>query len=647
MEARTVETLINDIKNLIGSANFSKSITNQLKTKLAEFEKDERLICPQSNEFFTTDNPAYTILTGDKIQSVVSLTSMNELETYFKTKNLERLDPWTRYKILGYEPNAEIMELVKKTENKLEFMEKLIREEIALPTELEEFNIQFFLLEEQEKQEKAAAENYYRSSDLYSSFLLKDKEEQEKTDAIALQFSLFSPLKNEQEKKKEIEEKYARYINNNTLNLSNKYVSNKEVYDSIVPFLEKHREITILNLQNNDLRGPGAIRALTKIRTLKSLNLSGSQIGDEEVKILAENTTLRELNVSRCEIRNDEGIIALSKNKTLMSLDVSYNYINIEGIEALAENTTLKSLKLAGCALSLNEVKLLAGNTTLETLDLSNNKIKEAGAKVLAVNKTLTTLILHLCEINKNGVEALAQNTTLRSLDLGANSVSSEGALALAKNTTLRILNLSGASIGGFSGATVQAFAGNKTLRSLDISCTNLYSGTYAKVAKILAQNTTLISLNISGNKIGDEGAIALAKNTTLKDLYICGDLRPTEIGVAGIHALAKNKTLLLLDLDGNNIDYAGNKLFVGVPVSVKTYVKCPGNERNEDCDIHTYLDYREVDKLSPEEINRIRKAAGLTLEKNVPQQIAIGIENNLLVEPTKEDVAPRKPCTP
>lgn len=590
LDTKSIQTQIDEIEEIIVSAKFSENITDQLNKKLMEFK--ERLTCPISMECFSVDNPPYTILTGHGIETVISLSTKNDLER----KNIKN-DPYTTYTILGYKLNIKRMEFVKRAEEKLALMKQLIQDEIENPTELAEFNLQFYLIEDEEKQIEGAA--------LFHSFLFSQ------------------PVRNHFD--------FTKYHINNKLDLSNRYINNKEVYESIVPYLEQHPEITTLLLRGSRIIG-GGVRALARIRTLKSLDLSNSPIGDAGAKVLAKNTTLISLNVSGCKIE-DAGIIALAESKTLLSLDVSGNYIELEGIEALAKNTTLRSLNVSRCALVQEEIEALANNTTLTWLDVSRNKIGNAGAIALAQNKTLTTLIMELCEIKTEGAKKLAENKSLKFLSLKLNAVFFEGAEALAQNTTLKLLDLSCNNLGSNA---AKALSKNETLRILNLSQTfNIKSAGAIELAK----NKTLLSLDLSFNEIGDEGAIALAKNLTLKELYLSGSSsHETKIGNKGFQALAQNETLAELELDGNMVEFAGGKLWLAVPTFVKT----------ED-GYQKFYEHNEIMINSPNEIHRIRKAAKLLTKSEIAKQqhqITIDIESILPVDSIKEP-APKKPCAP
>ncbi|HHF0525378.1 TPA: hypothetical protein ACTUT5_002494 [Legionella anisa] len=549
-QKRTLEELINDIENLIASTRFGKDTTDYLNDLLLGFKNKVKysFSCPISLDCFSVDDPAYTILTGDKVQTVISLKTKNEYE---RTKQTH--DPITRYAILGYEPNIEIMASMKKTKKKLKLIETLIKEEIENPSELERMKEELFHLEDREKQEKAAADAYYfKSSNFFESG------------------------------RRNID--YTKFVTGNKLDLSNQFILNEEVYFSIVPFLEKHREITILNLHGSHITSPGAVRALAKIRSLDSLDLSGSPIGDVGAQILAKNTILKSLNLSNCNINN---AIPLSYNKNLKSLDLSYNFLQI-GVEELAENTTLKKLNLCACSLVKEELEALAENTTLIYLDASRNKVKNEGAKILAKNKNLSTLILTFNEITEAGAKALAENTTLIRLGLSLNSIRSEGAAALAKHSHLEWLDVSMNNLGGSVAAT--ALAQNTKLKVLNMFRTFLNSTGTEKLAK----NENIRYLDVGGNNIGVAGAKALAQNNTLECLYICGEsVVLPNIGVEGAKALAQNNTLTILGLDGNRIEVRKDRLFINV-----------GTYEN------SAADYKEIEGLSEVEINRLSKAA-------------------------------------
>jgi uncharacterized coiled-coil protein SlyX len=164
------------------------------------------------------------------------------------------------------------------------------------------------------------------------------------------------------------------------------------------------------------------VEALTKNRTIKTLNLRATFDGDEGAKavaaILKENSTIEVVDLEDNKITGEGARSiagALKKNTSILRINLSSNNIGDKGAEAVAD--------------------ALKKNKSLRFINLGSNKIGAEGAKAiggaLKENKALRCIYLHENQIGDEGAKAIAdalkENTSLRELSIGGNKIGEEG----------------------------------------------------------------------------------------------------------------------------------------------------------------------------------------------------------------------------
>jgi hypothetical protein len=125
------------------------------------------------------------------------------------------------------------------------------------------------------------------------------------------------------------------HLEKNKLDLHSQQLTDQDIQQIIIPFLQEHPEITKLNVRSNCIGDNGA-RALASNTTLTKLAIWDNRIGGNGAKALASNTTLTNLDVSYNRI-GDDGAKALASNTVLETLDVSSIEIGHSGVKALLE----------------------------------------------------------------------------------------------------------------------------------------------------------------------------------------------------------------------------------------------------------------------------------------------------------------------
>lgn len=191
---------------------------------------------------------------------------------------------------------------------------------------------------------------------------------------------------------------------------------------------------------------------------------------------------------------------------------------------------------------------------------------------------------------DKQGVilaDALKQNTHITEVNLDGNNIGDITAIALASIKTLQSLNLTGNHI-EFKGLIAlaksnlkklavdfivkenplealemtEAFIKNKTLESLDLTCS--YLPTHL-LGELIAKNTTIKTLGLPlGTR--DEGLEFIGNNKTLKELY----LRENRLTDKGAAYIGSNTNIEILRIDKSNITDTGAVFLTLLPALKK-----------------------------------------------------------------------------
>lgn len=302
--------------------------------------------------------------------------------------------------------------------------------------------------------------------------------------------------------------------------------------------LEIPSEITVLsdllyfeNLETLVIRGSSAedYSFLTKLFSLRSLDVSGSIISAETLKYIGLLPELTDLNLSECGLID---ISSLANATNLVTLDLSDNSIRdisalsaLEHLETLnlrnnsvnflssfAEMESLRELNIADNALTslsplenatnlvtliadnnqLMEISVLASMVNLEYFTAANNRIVDASC--LASCTQLTHL--DLSDNRLQSIDVMKYLVDLSYLDISNNSVSDLPELPVMEQ--LQTFNASYNNL-----TSVEALAGQPLLAYVNLD----YNAELTDVT-CLADCVMLVQLDIFGTKVGDIQAL-------------------------------------------------------------------------------------------------------------------------------------------
>ena len=282
-------------------------------------------------------------------------------------------------------------------------------------------------------------------------------------------------------------------------------------------FLE-YLDISDCNL--SDLQIATIALALSKISTLKHLNLSNNKISSDDTahkisSVITNNLSLKSINLGNCYLQEGGIVIiaeALANITSLLCIDMSRNNVTDNSIQSMAaavrENLLLEQLKLGRCfqhTLDLttrNEEGIkeflmpLTMLTCLKYLDLHSSYINEAASELLPVvianNKSLSHLDLTDCQLPCMKLIAIAaklkSTSTLKFLSLSSNVIVNEAAYEIAV-----------------------AISNSFVLEYLALSDCELEERGFIDIAESLLNVSSMKHLDLSKNTITDRAAEILA----------------------------------------------------------------------------------------------------------------------------------------
>jgi hypothetical protein len=199
------------------------------------------------------------------------------------------------------------------------------------------------------------------------------------------------------------------------------------------------KDLTSLDLWNNEVRADGAIAIASNLKRLAYLNLSYNRVGADGAKAIARSLRqLTSLDLSYNRVGAD-GAKAIARSlRQLTFLDLSRNQVGDDGAKAIASDLKqLTSLNLVYNEVGADGARAIASNLErLTSFDLGYNHVGDEGAKAIASNlRRLTSLYLWNNHVGDDGAKAIASNLKrLTSLNLSSNQVGDDGAKAIASN---------------------------------------------------------------------------------------------------------------------------------------------------------------------------------------------------------------------
>lgn len=288
---------------------------------------------------------------------------------------------------------------------------------------------------------------------------------------------------------------------------------------SLMPYLQT------LVIQGQDL---DSLTCLSSLKSLKTLDLTGSRFPADELYVLAELPVLTDLTMAECSLSTIE---SLAGSPSLTYLDLSSN--TIRNLDSLSSIPTLKELHLKHNAITT--LKDLAGLTNLEKLDVSYNSISSLThlsgciklsdltadhnklSKIEGITELSLLTNLSVDYNNLSDVSVLGKCTGLVNLSIASNSI--QDISALSTLTKMEIFDFSSNQVEALpkwpDGCALHTIDGSyNALTSLDVLKKMEKLGyvymDYNKLTSLdaLADCNNLVQVNAFGNEIADASAL-------------------------------------------------------------------------------------------------------------------------------------------
>lgn len=243
----------------------------------------------------------------------------------------------------------------------------------------------------------------------------------------------------------------------------------------------------------------------------------------------------------------DAAMKAVSKIRTLRDLSVKESGVTDDGVRALEGMTQLTALTLSGNGVTDAGMKYLAGLTNLQQLDLSQTawvqshmQITDKGLKDLSNLTALWDLSIGgLANVTDAALKHLSRLTELRNFSFAGSSVTSQS----INFPKLESLDFSGEQV---TDATLSNIDQHRDLQKLTLRYTAATDATMGRIAKL----TELRRLTIDSYYITDAGIGQLRALPKLEHL----ELRATQVSDASLRSLAEIKSLKRIDLNGSGV---------------------------------------------------------------------------------------------
>ena len=293
------------------------------------------------------------------------------------------------------------------------------------------------------------------------------------------------------------------------------------------------------NLENLTLRSTGvtSLASLTRLKSLKNVDLNETQIDDAGLAKLAEYPDqIETLSLIGTRVTGD-GLRHLASMANLSFLNLRDTAVTEEGLRHLQNLAALKYLYLSSTPVTGID-GLGDGLTNLEILDLRDTHVDDAGLAGLASFPRLQHLYLANTSVRGTGLAGLSNAKELRRLDLNGTSVNDSGLVGVVELPKLSRLELSSTRV---TDATLNRVADAGRLTYLDIYGTNVTADGLRRLSSL----TGLRELYAGGTAADDSVIAALGGFDKIFHL----DLQGTRVTDAALETIGKFKKLNSLNL--------------------------------------------------------------------------------------------------
>jgi Leucine-rich repeat (LRR) protein len=204
--------------------------------------------------------------------------------------------------------------------------------------------------------------------------------------------------------------------------------------------LSKIKSLTTLNLEGARLT-PAVMTWIGQQQNLQSLSLEHTSLDAELLKELRDLSTLRSLSLSSSNL-DDSGMLALASFPNLHSLDLSKTKITDSSLSILEMLTELKELDLSGCPIVGGGLGSLRGSK-IESLSLWGTRADNEALMAIESITSLKKLRLGHTKITYAALSRLAPLQNLEHLELYGIRLDRTSLPILEGLPSLKVLRLS------------------------------------------------------------------------------------------------------------------------------------------------------------------------------------------------------------
>ncbi|MEM7233390.1 MAG: glycosyltransferase, partial [Planctomycetota bacterium] len=279
-----------------------------------------------------------------------------------------------------------------------------------------------------------------------------------------------------------------------------------------------------------------SIASLSKLKSLKLLNLRGTPVSDKGLGDLGAFSNLEFLYLSDTEILGP-GLTGLKSAKSLRWLKLNGTRVDDASLTPLLDLPNLSRLEVSSTRITDATLARLAGAKKLTYLDIYGTNVTGAGIRRLGALNELRELWAGGTAADDAAIAALPAEKMFH-LDVHGTRITDASVEAIGKMKNLNSLNLSDTAV---TGATFSKLSGIEELRTLKLAGTSVTSEALDTITGPLVRETDPPN--------GPGGGFAWLNHLVLTD---------TRVTDSGLRNLSRLKRLFSLRLEGTQVTDRG-----------------------------------------------------------------------------------------
>jgi hypothetical protein len=175
----------------------------------------------------------------------------------------------------------------------------------------------------------------------------------------------------------------------------------------VIVIKERDKGVTSIDFSNYQKPADEALKLITKLRHLNSVNLSSVEINDDQLAYLNKMNHLSNVLISGTPI-TDAGLVHLVDLPAIQNLHASHTKITDKGMEQIAKLPTLTILNVSNTGITDKGIKQIAQMPNLNWLLIQSTNVTDAGLAELASLPELRRLsISKEMKISNEGIQKL------------------------------------------------------------------------------------------------------------------------------------------------------------------------------------------------------------------------------------------------